>query len=282
MSVVIVKFILIFLLINCHLGYAITEYLLDSNDMLQIEVIQDESLNKKDILIDKDGKIELGYAGKISLKNMTVPAARKKIKKHLEKDFLKKANVKIEIMSYGSKMVKIYGEIKVTGEKYLKTNKSLIPDIIALANGKTKLASEMAYVVRNYKDKSPFKIIEKRKYSTPKGKMDYIYKEVVQSKGFEVLPGDFIYIPPVFRVTLVGEVLQEGTYTFSYKPDIVRAIAAARGFKKTAGQKNIIVKRKTPDGIINIPVNYKNSINNDKESFLLLTNDVVVVPESWF
>ena len=264
-----------------------SEYTLGPNDILTIAVPQDKTLSFDALEINKEGEVNLGYAGLIKISDLTVKSAEIKIKEKLEHDFLKQADVKIEVKIHGSKIVSLYGEVKKPGQIALKNNNALILDVISLAEGKTQLASDIVYIIRDYKNISPITIIKNRNNDIKTQNKNFknenfSFYEVKQSDGFEVKPGDFIYIPPVFKVTVVGEVVKEGIYEFTEKPDIVMAIASAQGFKKTANKGNITIKRKTGTGVLNLKIDYNEFIYNNNKTFLLAHGDVVVVAESWF
>ena len=259
------------------------QYKLGPGDYLQISVLQDENLNFKSIKIDEPGIITLGYAGKIDLLNLSVNEAEEKIKQHLEKSYLHKATVDVHIAQYGSKIVKVYGEVKKPGEMPITKNTALIQDLINLAGGKTNTASDIAYVVRDYGTKSPFTIIEDQKLgANPTPNDGYKVFQLEQTKAFDLLPGDFLFIPAVFKITLVGEVSTPGTYGFSLPPSLVKAIAEAKGFKNAANKTEIKIKRNTSKGIEYIKVNYNDFAGNTTKVFPLLDGDIVIVPETWF
>ena len=262
------------------------DYTLGPDDVIEVNVSQDKNLSLKSRELNEKGEIRLGYAGLIALKDLTIEQAERKIKSLLEKEYIKRADVTLEIVKFGSKKVKIYGEVKKPGEHALKKDTSLIPDVIGLSGGKTQSASNIAYIIRHYGKISPIKIIhEKQKYALNKKKdvkNNYSFFEKRQTSGFEINPGDFIFIPPVFRITVVGEVTREGTYKFKDKPDIVKAIASAQGLKSIANRKNLTVKRKTNNGVINLSVDYDKFIREDNKTFYLYHDDVIVVHETWF
>ena len=261
-------------------------YMLGPGDVVGIVIPQDKNISFEKRELNLKGEIKLGYVGMIPIKGLSTEGAEKKIKTMLEKEFFKKADVSLQIVKYGSKKVKIYGDIRNPGEHALKYNSALVLDVIGLSGGKTRSASNIAYIIRDYKKLSPIKIIEERKMDRIRKRklitLNYSFFEVRQTDGFEVKPGDFIFIPPVFKITVVGEVTREGTYDFTEKPDIVKAIASAQGFKKTANKKNLTIKRRTDSGVVNMKIDYDEFISEDNKTFNLSHNDVIVVHESWF
>lgn len=258
------------------------KYKLGPGDYLQVSVLQDENLNFKNLKVEESGLITLGYAGKINLFNLSTMEAEQKITQHLEKSYLKKATVGVSIAQYGSKIVKVYGEVKKAGETPITKDNPLIPDLISLAGGKTNNASDMAYIVRDYGAKSPLAIIEEHKLGITTPKNEYKIFKIEQTKDFNLLPGDFLFIPPLFKITLAGEIATPGTYGFSHPPDLVKAIAEAKGFKNNANKSDIKIKRNTSKGIEYINVNYNDFIGDSNKTFSLLDGDVVIVSSTWF
>ena len=270
-----------FISLWCSLLYGEDDYNLGPGDVLEVIVPQDKTLTRRRIKIGRKGEILLGYVGNINLNNLTLNEAQKKIKNHIEKDYLKHVNVSIDILFFGSKKVTIYGEVRSVGEVALRKNTALVSDVIALAKGKVRDTSGMAYVIRNFNKKSPFEIIKNYEMGNIEKRQDYQFFNVEQSKGFKILPGDFIYIPPVFQITVVGEASSPGIYKFKFRPNIVTVMAAARGFKKAANKEKIKIKREGKKETKNIIINYNDYVGDNNKTYYLLNNDVVIVPESW-
>ncbi len=85
------------------------------------------------------------------------------------------------------------------------------------------------------------------------------------------------------RIYVGGEVNSPGLLTLQGEVDALQAVINAGGFKESAKVDHVIVIRKGKDGT---PIPYKVNANNNiygienKQSFVLLPNDVVFVPRS--
>jgi len=78
---------------------------------------------------------------------------------------------------------------------------------------------------------------------------------------------------------VMGEVNHPGAVTLQAPLTIIQALALAGGLKDFADAKNIRVLRKSPSGIENISLNYKEALKSSRAPIYLRPGDTVVVPD---
>lgn len=79
-------------------------------------------------------------------------------------------------------------------------------------------------------------------------------------------------------VTLLGQVQNQGTYTFSKdKLNIYEALALGGGISDYGNRKNVIVTRQEGDNIIRYKLNLTDSKIASKDSYYVLPNDIIIV-----
>jgi len=80
------------------------------------------------------------------------------------------------------------------------------------------------------------------------------------------------------QVSLLGEVQQQGTYTFSQdKLNIYEALALGGGITRYGNRKNVILIRQEGDKIMHHKLNLSDSKIASKDFYYILPNDVIVV-----
>jgi polysaccharide export outer membrane protein len=80
------------------------------------------------------------------------------------------------------------------------------------------------------------------------------------------------------KVSLVGQVIRQGTYQINGKTTVVQLIAEGGGLAQFARPKSIYILRKKDGQETKIPVNYKDAIKGRGENPLVFPGDTVVVP----
>jgi polysaccharide biosynthesis/export protein len=80
------------------------------------------------------------------------------------------------------------------------------------------------------------------------------------------------------KVSLVGQVIRQGTYQINGKTTVMQLIAEGGGLAQFARPKSIYILREKDGQEIKIPVNYKNAIKGQGQNPLVFPGDTVVVP----
>lgn len=83
-----------------------------------------------------------------------------------------------------------------------------------------------------------------------------------------------------FRVSVIGEVNAPGRYSILGRTSVLDMLAEAGGLTEFASRSDIAVLRRTTDGMIRIPFNYRSAISGrgDQEVFFVMPGDVILIP----
>jgi polysaccharide export outer membrane protein len=89
------------------------------------------------------------------------------------------------------------------------------------------------------------------------------------------------------KITIMGEVLRQGTYTFTQdKLNIYEALALGGGISQMGNRKNVILIRQEGDKIMHHKLDLSDSKIAGKDYYYLQANDIIVVEplkfSSWF
>jgi polysaccharide export outer membrane protein len=112
------------------------EYIIGSDDILQINVYREEELNRK-VKVSSDGQISFPLIGKVKVEGFTVPELEKLLNEKL-REYLKQPHVTVFIEKYGS--FSIIGAVNKPGSYPLEGAVTVL-QAISLAGGFTPIAS---------------------------------------------------------------------------------------------------------------------------------------------
>ena len=123
-------------------------YVLSPNDFLQIRVFQEDDLNSE-LRIAKDGTITFPLIGTIKVGGRTVNEAGQLIQELLQKDYLVRPQVTVNILEYSKRRFAVLGQVTKAGY-YLIPNEETVNllQAIAMAGGYTRIADPSRITVK--------------------------------------------------------------------------------------------------------------------------------------
>lgn len=96
-------------------------------------------------------------------------------------------------------------------------------------------------------------------------------------------PNDVINVPKGNEVMVMGQVTRPGPVPYRENLTILQAVGAAGGPSPTASTKSAYIIRKSPNGISSkVKIRLDRIMEQKAENIVVLANDVIVVPESFF
>jgi polysaccharide biosynthesis/export protein len=243
-------------------------------DVLDIRVFQDSSLNTKTTVTD-DGKISMGYVGKLDVSGLTPTQLERKIKAELEKKYFQKADVTVLVAEAGNRPISVVGAVMHPGRINSTGNLSLL-QALTQAGGLATGYGKTVYVLR----------------SAANGLTDQIAIDVDDlmvngnpDLNLPLRPNDVINVPleSMLNIYLLGEVMKPGKVQFrhSQSPTLLQAIADAGGPTDRAAAK-CVIKRKVNGKEQNIVVDYRRILNGKAPDVALQDDDTIFVRESAF
>jgi|GEM_PF-425019 len=160
------------------------EYVIGSEDALEVLVWRNEMLSRPRIVVRPDGKISLPLIGEVHAAGFTALQLKEEIEKRL-KEYQELPTVTVIVSEINSYYIYILGEIAKPGRYQLKSNISVL-QAVTLAGGFTNWASPDSMVVlrRNGEKEEKIKVRYKKIISGSRPEDNIILK-----------PGDTIIIP---------------------------------------------------------------------------------------
>ena len=252
------------------LGQGADAYRLGPRDLLEIKVLEDDSLNITPRVSDS-GTIELPPAGQIPVEGLTTNEATLAIQQALER-FLRRATVSIEIVEYRSSPISVLGEVNNPGHLPFSGRWNLL-QAITQAGGLTDKAGGTIFVLR----RSANGLSDQLAISTH----DLMVRND-QTVNIPVFANDWINVPPAVDITIscLGAFRNQGSHVFRAREDVtlIVAIARAGGLTDEAADK-ITIKRSGSEDLV---VSYKRIISGKDPNPALQDGDILYVKESFF
>ena len=253
----------------------ITEYRIGPKDLLEINVIGFEDLNRR-IRVSEEGKISLPYLGDIAVEGMTKSGLEKKLGQLLEEKYLQNPQITVTIVEYQSRRVFLIGAVTTPGPYELQGRLTLLK-LISQAGGLTTDAGNEIIVMRQMPDgtKTSLKISVEDLILNGDASLDI----PLQADDIVTISAD-----RTVQIYVTGQVRTPGVLSVrkSNIPTLLRAIAQAGGFAERASKGGVIIKRIDGSGKeTEIRVNVGDIIKGKKKDIQLRENDVIIVPEKW-
>ncbi|HEY1173776.1 MAG TPA: polysaccharide biosynthesis/export family protein [Verrucomicrobiae bacterium] len=255
---------------------------LTTGEPIQIFVVEDESFNSV-YQIREGGYIVLPRIGRVQVAGKDLPDAEKTIKEALEASQLRQATVMVErtveTYSAGSaNVVYLAGEFKQTGPLLLPAGYSPTITTIFIRSGGTKDSGDLTRVklLRLAEGKSLVEEVN----------VQAILDGAGLTPDVSVQPGDIVVVPAFAnRVYVTGNVKSAGIVQLPIDEELTAyaAILRSGGFARFAKKSGVYVLRNGGNGEkFRIPVSIKSVQSGKQPDVVLQSNDIIVVPESFF
>jgi polysaccharide biosynthesis/export protein len=257
-------FIIAFIFMNISDSFA-QDYVVGEGDVIKITVYNHDDLTTV-ARVSGDGSIKIPLIGQIDVGGLTLSRISAKIAALLSDGYVVEPQVSIFIQEFRSKKAFIMGEVNRPGFHVLSGNTTLL-ELLSVAGGITKDAAEKATI--------------KRKANSPNQEETIITVDLkgLLEKGdtsldVPIMDGDSIYIQKTGVFYVTGQIVRPGSFKYEEGLTVIKAVTLAGGFTGIASKGRVNIMRK---------VNGKEMVlEKVKMDEPVLTDDVIVVPESFF
>jgi polysaccharide export outer membrane protein len=250
---------------------AVSNYLLQNNDLVRITVFQEDDLTTE-ARISKAGSIMFPLLGPIQLTGKTVAQAQEEIRQKLDKDYIIHPDVTLSVLEYSEIRVSVLGEVQKPGIVDIPPEGGLdLLGAIAATGGYTPDADSAHVTVRRQVD----------------GREVVLSVDATElarnsaSAPFMMKADDAVTVPYVKKwVTVLGEVQKPGKIVLPTEGDLdlLGAIALASGYTPDADPTKVEVRRTLNGQDVVIPVNATELARDSKvKAFILQPGDSITV-----
>lgn len=228
----------------------IATYVIGPSDVLSIKVFNEEALSNK-YVVDSDGSITFPLIGRIQVGNKTTRQIEEDLTKALQPDWLKRAQVSVEIAQFRSRSIYVLGEVRTPGRYNIEGPMTLL-EVIANAGSTTPAASN-TIIVQRYKDglaaavAAPANANDSRWAPVMRINLDEL-REGKLSANLLLQDSDMIIVPTAERIYVSGMVKTPGSYVMRPGMTVRQAITEAGGLTERGSTRGLKIIRKDTNG----------------------------------
>jgi polysaccharide export outer membrane protein len=239
-----------------------------------LQVFEEPSLNVER-QVDPEGMIALPLLGDVRIGGLTQAEAQALIRAELERTYLQRATVTVEIREYRSRQVSVLGAVRTPGSQFMSGNLRLFQAITA-AGGLSEQHGKTIRVARRASNG----LFDQLEVS-----IDDLLVNADPMANIPLQTDDVVNVMSAQEVTVyfLGEVSQPGAVILSTRSPVtlLTAIARAGGLTDRASNR-IVVKRRQGDVSQEIEAHYQRLLAGEEPDIDLQEGDLIVVKESFF
>lgn len=243
---------------------AANDYLVGPGDVIKVTVYDHPDLSSV-VRVNNDGTIHFPLIGTLQIEGDSVSRVGERIAAALADGYVVNPQVAVFIEEFRSRKVNVMGQVKNPGLYELRGPISLL-ELISQAGGLTADAGETVSITRRRGTDRPEQLI--------KADLKILTQGGTTAKDVTIQDGDSIFVEQASSVYVTGEVRRPNAYKLESGTSVIKAITMAGGFTELAAKGRVKIIRKSGGS--------ETQLNNVPMHMLVLPEDVIVVPESFF
>jgi polysaccharide export outer membrane protein len=259
------------------------DYIIGSEDLLEISVFEVEELNKT-VRVSSQGSISLPLLGTLKAKGLTVNELEREIRDTLAEKYLQDPQVTVFIKEYRSYRISVIGAVNEPNLYDVAGQKTIL-DMLAMAEGLRDDAGYLLFV--NRPPGLEEEAAKAGKYPEQESPRTFVVdlEELLVKGNFALnLPlmnGDVINVPVSGKVFVGGEVMKPGGFPLrGEKMTVSQAVILAGGVKPEADGSRTKIFRYSDKGTAKeiLSVDVYAIQKGEEEDPYLKENDIIIVP----
>lgn len=261
-------------------------YLLGPGDELAIQVADLDQFTGKTFRIAPDGILHLPVAGDLKAEDLSIDDLQKAIADHL-KSILRHPEVSVNVVSYHSQPVSIWGAVNQPGLHQLQGPSQLI-EMISTAGGTRPDAGTHVRITRQASS-GPLPLPgattdPSGQFSTATVDLDELTKGLHPEQNLYLRAHDVITVDRADVIYVIGEVKKAGGFTLATheKLSVLQALGLAEGLTPAAAPKSARILRVNAesDKRDEIKINLKEVMDGRAPDVFLRAEDIVLIPNN--
>jgi polysaccharide export outer membrane protein len=224
-------------------------YVIGATDVLTIRVFDEPTLGCE-CTVDTDGSITFPLVGRVEVGGKTLRETEAILTTLLRKDYVRRAQVSVEIKSYRSRSIFVLGEVRTPG-KYSIGDQVTLLEVIANAGSLTPNAGNTIIVQRQKDPRAPVTGPALTAENTGVEIMRISYEDLREGRlrsNIVLQDGDTLFVPEAERFFVTGFVRTPGVYVLKQNMTVQQAIAQAGGLSERGTFRRLKILRKDKDG----------------------------------
>jgi polysaccharide export outer membrane protein len=227
---------------------ASAEYVVGPQDRLAITVVDEPTLTKT-LTVGTDGTFDYPYIGQVKAAGLSVRAIQQDITTRLKEKYLRNPQVSIEVESYRSQVVYVWGQVKNPGAVMLMGNINLTE---ALAKAGSPTPDAGSYIEINRKPRvvvsSPSGAgtdASAELKPPPPERISMVDLQNGRAQNVMLSDGDTIFVPKAETFYVTGYVKNGGPFLYEQGMTVSRAISMAGGVTEKGSRNRVRITRMT-------------------------------------
>jgi polysaccharide export outer membrane protein len=221
------------------------EYVVGPQDRLSITVVDEPTLSKL-VTVSADGSFDYPYIGQVKAGGLAVRTIQQDITARLKEKYLRNPQVAIEVETYRSQVVYVWGQVKNPGAVTLMGNINLTE---ALAKAGSPTPDAGSYIEINRRPRGITGTTETTAKPAGDGKpapperISMIDLQSGRAQNIMLADGDTIFVPKAETFFVTGYVKNGGPFLHEAGMTVSKAISMAGGISEKGSRNRIRITR---------------------------------------
>ena len=215
------------------------EYTVGPQDRLSITVVDEPTLTRV-VTVGSDGSFDYPYIGLVKAGGVSLRAIQQDITARLKEKYLRNPQVSIEVDTYRSQVVYVWGQVRSPGAVTLMGNMNLTE---ALAKAGSPTPDAGTHIEINRK---PRQVPGSDQGTPAKPEPERVSMADLQSgraQGIILSDGDTIFVPKAETFFVTGYVKNGGPFLYDATMTVSRALSMAGGVTEKGSRSRIRITR---------------------------------------
>jgi polysaccharide biosynthesis/export protein len=212
------------------------EYVVGNQDRLAITVVDEPALTRV-ITVGSDGAFDYPFIGMVKAAGATLRSIQQDITSRLKEKYLRNPQVSIEVESYRSQVVYVWGQVRNPGAVTLMGNISLTE---ALAKAGSPTPDAGAYIEINRK---PAGATAPAPDAAKPERISMTELQTGRAQGISLSDGDTVFVPKAEMIFVTGYVRNGGPFLHDATMTVSRALSMAGGVSEKGSRTRIRITR---------------------------------------
>jgi polysaccharide biosynthesis/export protein len=216
------------------------EYTIGPQDRLAIAVVDELTLTKV-VTVGSDGTFDYPYIGMVKAGGATLRALQQEITARLKEKYLRNPQVSIEVETYRSQVVYVWGQVRLPGAVTLMGNTNLT-EALAKAGSPTPDAGSYIEINRRPREvpagTDPATVVK----PAPE-RVSMADLQSGRAQSIILSDGDTVFVPKAETFFVTGYVKNGGPFLHDATVTVSRAISMAGGVSEKGSRNRIRITR---------------------------------------
>lgn len=220
-------------------------YTLGASDVIVVNVLGQTTMSGR-YQIGTDGAFEFPLIGRIEARGKDTEALQREITDRLSKGYLRKPQISVSVVEYGSQRIYVVGEARIPGSVAVTGGITLL-GAISRAGGLTDTAGGEFMLIRPAAGASaPGPSLPSEASATIVFRANTReLRSGTLTRNDVLQPGDTIFIPRAQTFQVLGQVRNPGSFVFEPGMTVLRAISLAGGATELGAVNRLKIIRTT-------------------------------------